>query len=347
MKPSVSDFGRIEERPISLFTLSNSSGMKVKIMDYGATITSIQVPDRQGELLEVACGFDRLEGYFSEAYQANAPYFGSTVGRYCSHIKNAKFTLNGKQFQLATNAGNNNLHGGKKGFDKRIWDAKVLDLPEVSAVEMQLLSKDMEEGFPGNVAVSVTFSLNEKNELLIIYQAQTDAETPFAITNHTYFNLSGFTSNILGHTARIAAGRRMVMDETGAVTGCVIDLENQPDNLMREKIIGDVQQAMGDGFEHYYVFDKPVFKMGKVAEFFCAETGIGLEVASDELGMLFYTGKYTCDSLKRENGLAFGKFRGFCCETHRFPNGPNLPNTPGTILKPGEKFTSNTKFSFK
>ncbi|MBN3581031.1 galactose mutarotase [Algoriphagus aestuarii] len=347
MKPIVNDFGRLEDESISIYTLSNSSGMQVKIMNYGATITSIRVPNRSGELLEVACGFDSFDGYFSEAYQANAPYFGSTVGRYCSHIKNASFTLKDKQYKLAANAGKNNLHGGKIGFDKKVWKASILDLPNLSAVEMRLKSQDMEEGFPGNVEVLVIFSLNEVNELTINYEAITDSETPFAVTNHTYFNLSGFSSNILGHTARIASGRRLVMDETGAVTGSVIDLENQPDNLIKSKIIGDVQQAIGDGFEHYYVFDKPAFKMERVAEFTCAETGIGLEVATDELGMLFYTGKYTCDSLKRENGLSYGKFRGFCCETHRFPNGPNLPNSPGTFLKPDEKFKSCTKFSFK
>ncbi|MBN7813378.1 galactose mutarotase [Algoriphagus sp. H41] len=345
MKTTRSDFGQVEGSPIGLFTLCNSNGMEVKVMDYGATITSIQVPDRSGRLLEVACGFDSLEGYFSKNYRANAPYFGCTVGRYCSHIKDGHFTLNGRRYDLAKNAGGNNLHGGEVGFDKRVWIGSIPN-PEAAEVLMTLESRDMEEGFPGNVSVNVTFSLSVDNTLSIRYEAKSDAETPLALTNHTYFNLSGFSSNILGHSARIAASRRLVMDKTGAVTGAVIDLECQPDNLWDCKVIGEAQQAIGDGFEHYYVFDKPAFQMAEVAEFGCAETGIGLKVATDELGMLFYTGKYTSDSLMRENGLQYGKFRGFCCETHRFPNGPNLPNSPGTILKPGHVFRSATTFSF-
>ncbi|GAA0881167.1 galactose mutarotase [Algoriphagus jejuensis] len=345
MKTSRSDFGKVGDASIGLFTLSNSKGMRVKVMDYGATITSITVPDRSGNLLEIACGFDTLEGYFSENYKANSPYFGCTVGRYCSHIKDGRFTLKGREYSLAKNGGGNNLHGGAVGFDKKVWTAKVPD-PEAAEVVMSLLSQDMEEGFPGNVEVSVVFSLSENNELSIRYEATTDAETPLALTNHTYFNLSGFAANILGHSAQIAASRRLVMDKTGAVTGAVIDLESQPDNLWNAKIIGDVQQAIGDGFEHYYVFDKPAFQMAEVAEFRCVESGISMKVATDELGMLFYTGKYTCDSLRREDGLQYGKFRGFCCETHRFPNGPNLPNSPGTLLKPGQVFRSATRFSF-
>ena len=346
MKPTETDFGRIGDATIMLFTLSNSNGMQVKIMNYGATITSVKVPDRERNLTEVACGFDTLEGYFSDNYKANSPYFGATIGRYCSHIKDAKFSLNGKDYQLAVNGGGNNLHGGMVGFDKKIWTAKVVEDSPNSSLEMSLLSEDMEEGFPGNVEVKVFFSLNESNELSISYQAKTDAPTPLALTNHTYFNLSGFQNNILGHSAQIAASRRLAMDATGAVTGYVIDLEKQPDNLSQAKIIADVHQEMNDGFEHYYVFDKPVFKFEKVAEITCAETGISLDITTDEPGMLFYTGKYTCDSLHRESGHAFGKFRGFCCETHRFPNGPNLPGLAGTILKPGEMFNSMTKYSF-
>ena len=346
-KTTKSSFGTIQGKGIDLYTLRNDHGVEVKISTFGATITSIVVPDQTGELEDIVCGFDKLERYFSDAYIANAPYFGCTVGRYCSQIKNSRFSLNGAEYTLAANCGDNNLHGGVQGFDKKIWEARVMDTAEVSGVSMSVLSTDREEGFPGNVEVVVNFTLNKQNELSIQYTATPDQDTPLALTNHTYFNLSGFRSSIEDHTVMIAAGKKLAMDETGAAPGDMVDLNQQPDDLRSAQKIGEVHQNMKDGFEHYYIFDKDNFDLESVARFACEESGRGLEVLTSEPGMLFYTGKYTSDSLARENGQQFGKYRGFCCETHRYPNGPNMDHAPGAITKAGEVFRSTTVFRFQ
>ena len=344
MKVIKSDFGVIEDKKVALFTLKNTKGMVVKITNYGATITSIQLPDAQGELKEIVCGFDSLEGYFSEAYKNNSPYFGATVGRYCSQIKDAKFSLNGKTYDLAANCGPNNLHGGVIGFDKRIWSVTTKDA-DAASITMSLQSNAMEEGFPGNVKLSVSFTLTDHNELKIQYLATPDEDTPLSLTNHTYFNLSGFSESIENHTAQVHTNKRLALDETGAATGKIINVEGQPDDLREEKRIGAVHEAINDGFEHFYVFDEEE-ALKKVASIADSQKLVRLDVYSTEPCMLLYTGKYTSDDLKRENGIQYGKYRGFCCETHRYPNGPNIEGSPKSITKAGENFTSTTVFKF-
>ncbi|MDO6492722.1 MULTISPECIES: aldose epimerase family protein [unclassified Cellulophaga] len=343
MKPIQSNFGLIDDKKVDLYTLKNANGMVVKITNYGATITSIQIPNKKGDLVEIACGFDTLDGYFSDDYKENAPYFGSTVGRYCSQIKDANFTLNGKQYQLEKNCGPNNLHGGTVGFDKRLWS---LDSTNENLVKLTLISKDLEEGFPGNVTVSVTFSLTENNELTINYNAITDADTPLSLTNHTYFNLSGFNTSIENHTAQVFTNKRLKLDNTGAATGEIVDVSNAVDDLRNPKKIADAHNAMNDGFEHFYVFDNTGETVTKVATVANENEQLSLDVFTTEPCMLLYTGKYTANNLKRENGLKYGKYRGFCCETHRYPNGPNIKNSPKSITKAGENFKSTTVFKF-
>jgi aldose 1-epimerase len=341
MATSKSAFGKYQNQDIQLYTLSNSNGMEVKITNYGATITSLIVPNKNGALQNIACGFDTIEGYFSEAYKGNSPYFGCTVGRYCSQIKDSKFTLNGKTYQLADNCGDNNLHGGVVGFDKKVWKAEILDN---SSIKMTLKSKDLEEGFPGNVDVSVIFSLNDNNELSIDYSAIPDADTPLSLTNHTYFNLSGFSETVENHIAKVNTDKRLEMDDTGASTGNIVNLEGKADDLRTGKRIGDVHKAMGDGFEHFYVFDNPNEDLKHVASITSEKGGLTLDVSTTEPCMLLYTGKYTSDELARENGEQYGKYRGFCCETHRYQNGPNIPDSPKSITKAGETFKSKTVF---
>lgn len=346
MKTTAAHFGELEGKEVLLYTLENDNGMSVKISNYGATITSIEVPDKNGKLSEIVCGFDTFESYFSADYQANAPYFGGTVGRYCSQIKDAKYTLKGKEYELAKIVGDNNLHGGKVGFDKKIWNVKSYE-ENFSQIEMTLRSEHFEEGFPGNVDVTVTFTLTNENEIRIDYQATTDADTPFTMTNHTYFNLSGFSENVEGHTVQIHSGKKQVWDETGAATGENISVANAADDLRSSKVIGEVHKALGDGFEHFYLFEEKGFDLDKVAEIYEPTSGRTLGISTTEPGMLFYTGKYTSDALKRESGLQYGKYRGFCCETHRYPNGPNIPGAPKSILKKGEIYNSKTIFKFK
>lgn len=345
MKTSVEHFGTIEDNDIQLVTLTNDHGVEIKISNYGATITSIKVPDKEGNIDEIVCGFDDLDSYFSPAYTSNAPYFGGTVGRYCSQIKDSKFTLEGVDYQLNKIVGNNNLHGGKKGFDKKIWTVDIYD-ENKALVTMKLESGHLEEGFPGNVVVWVTFAISNTNELQIDYIATTDQNTPFTITNHSYFNLSGFKDDVLQHTVKIASDKKQIWDDTGAATGNNISVLGKPDDLRTPKKIGDVHDAMRDGFEHYYLFDEKGFELGKVAEITEENSGRSLEVYTTEPGMLFYTGKYTSDELKRETGLQYGKFRGLCLETHRYPNGPNITNAPKSILDKDETYRSTTIFKF-
>ena len=346
MKVSQSIFGTFIDQETHLFTLENNNGMLVKITNYGATVTSIIVPNSKGELENIACGFDTLEGYFGEEYKANSPYFGGTIGRYCSQIKDAKFTLNGKEYQLAANCGDNNLHGGVVGFDKRVWNAEVVDNNNEPSVKMTLSSKDLEEGYPGNVEVSVQFTLTANNELKIDYNATPDQDTPLALTNHTYFNLNAFSSTVEDHIVQVNTSKRQAMDETGAGTGEIVNIEGEADDLRKGKKIGDVHNEINDGFEHFYIFDNTNSDLQEVASIKSKESGRSLTVTTTELCMLFYTGKYTSDDIKRENGEQYGKFRGFCCETHRYQNGPNIEGSPKTITKAGEEFKSTTIFKF-
>ena len=346
MKILTRPFGSINEVAVDAYILENSNGLKVTITNYGATITSIQVPDKDGNVEEIVCGFDTLDGYFSEAYLANAPYFGGTVGRYCSQIKDAQFILDGQEYQLAKMVGENNLHGGLVGFDKRIWEVELYN-PEEAAIAMRLVSQHLEEGFPGNVEVKVTFSLTEANAIQIAYHATTDQDTPFTITNHSYFNLSGFKETVENHAVRVASEKRQVWDESGAATGENQSIAGQPDDLREPKSIGDVHAAMNDGFEHFYLFEEKGFDLAEVAEIHEETSGRSLKISTTEPGMLFYTGKYTSDELQRESGLQYGKFRGFCCETHRYPNGPNFPDSPKSILRKDETYESTTIFQFE
>lgn len=337
-----SNFGKINNEAIELFTLQNANGVQVTISTYGATITSILVPNKSGELKNIACGFDTLDGYFSESYVNNSPYFGGTIGRYCSQIKDANFQLNGTKYDLAANCGANNLHGGKQGFDKKVWNAEIL--VGGSAVKMSLLSTHLEEGYPGDVAVSVTFALTDSNELRIDYSGVPTEDTPLSLTNHTYFNLSKFADTVENHTAQVNTNKRLQLDETGAATGVIVDVTGAADDLRAGKRIGAVHEQMNDGFEHFYVFDNPKAELNHVAAITNETKDLSLDVYSTEPCMLLYTGKYTSDDIKRENGEQYGKYRGFCCETHRYPNGPNIADSPNSITKAGEEYKSTTVF---
>lgn len=342
MSVNISDYGELGGISIKLYTLKNDNGVEIKIINYGATVTSIKVPDSNGKIENIACGFDTLDGYFGKEYVENAPYFGGTIGRYCSQIKDSKFTLNGKEYHLSKNCGENNLHGGNVGFDKKVWQGEAFD----NAVKMSLFSKDLEEGFPGNIQVSVTFTLTSDNELKIDYQATPDQDTPISLTNHTYFNLNAFSANVENHNVKVNTNKRHEMDDSGAATGKIVVIDGAIDDLTKGKVIGDVHTAMNDGFEHFYIFDNKDFKLQEVAQIKSAESGRTLKVLSTEPCMLLYTGKYTSDAIKRENGEQYGKYRGFCCETHRYQNGPNIENSPKSITKAGEEFKSTTIFKF-
>lgn len=338
-------FGTYQGQDIEEYVVTNNNGLVVKVTNYGATITSIIVPGDKGDC-NLVCGFDALEGYFSEAYKNNAPYFGCTVGRYASRVKDGKFSLDGKEYTLAVNDGPNHLHGGLTGFDKKIWTARPIQNESEAGITMSLKSPHMEEGYPGNVEVKVTFKLNDKNELSMAYEGTTDRPTPLSLTNHTYFNLSGFKHTIENHKATIFSNRHLLPDETNVPLGQVEDLAGTAADLRQGKLFRDAFAGLETGFEHYFLFDKEFGRRTPVAEFEDVDSGRTLEIESTEPGMLFYTGYFTSPKLKRENGDQFGKFRGFCCETHRYPNGPNIPGSPGSITRPNEKYTSQTIYRF-
>ncbi len=336
-------FGRLDDRQIDLYTLENDNGMSVKITNYGGTVTSIVVPDRDGQPSDIACGFDTLEGYFSNAYRANSPYFGCLVGRYAGRIKDGKFTIGDRQYQVATNDSPNHLHGGVKGYDKCVWDvAGTVEEANAVALKLSLNSDDGDESFPGTVQVAVEYRLTGDNELRIRYQAETDQATPLSLTNHTYFNLNGFQEKIMDHVVQISSDRYLVPDETNVPVGEEATVAGSVCDFNCPQRIGDAFGELPMGFEHYYAFSKPVGSLGKVAEVTEATSGRKLEVFSSEPGALLYTGRYTSDDLRRESGAQFGQFRGFCIETSKYPNGPNIPGAPSSVLEPGATYDETT-----
>ncbi|PWJ58028.1 aldose 1-epimerase [Dyadobacter jejuensis] len=345
MKVSSSSFGEVDGQTISIFKLQNDQGMVVSITNYGATITSLVVPDATGQLADVVCGFDKLEDYFSEDYLNNAPYFGCTVGRYAGRIKDGEYTINGQVYKGCQNNGSNHLHGGKLGFDKKVWEPKLVD--SGTGVEMRLSSPAGEEGYPGEVDITVTFTLTQDNQLKIRYQGTTDRETPLSLTNHSYFNLSGFEADITGHVAQVDSEYYLLPDATNVPVGERASVEGTPADLRNGVALGTCFVDMPTGFEHYYVFRHRLGVLSPVARFADPISGRTLEVSTTEPGMLFYTGYYTADSLKRnEGGPQFGRFKAFCCETSRYPNGPNIADAPGSTTKPAEVYSSETIFRF-
>ena len=315
--------------------------MEVKVSTYGATITSISVPTLDGRD-ELVAGFDKLDSYFSKAYVENAPYFGGTVGRVASIIKDASFKLNGKKHELTANAGTDQLHGGPDAFDKKIWKAEETS----QGLEMSLFSPNGENGFPGNLDVKVIFNLTEENALSIKYEAETDQDTPISLTNHSYFNLNGFKETVANHTAMIKSSQALETDADFAPIGEVKSIEKDVTNLQKAKMLGEVFEKVDTGILQYYIFDNKSSKLESVASFEDTVSGRKLEIMTTEPGMLLYTGYFTSNELRRENGLQYGSLRAFCCETSRCPNGVNDDKLPGTITKAGEGYRSETVFKF-
>ena len=347
MKISQSPFGQIQGRDVDLFTMENDQGMTVKITNYGGIVTSIVIPDRNGQRSDIVCGFDTLDGYLSDAYKRNSPYFGCIVGGYAGRIKDGTFAVDGKASRVATNDGPNHLHGGIVGFDKQIWDGECLQGPDTCVLKLSLVSPDGDEGYPGTLEVTVEYRLTQTNELRIRYQAQTDKATPLALTNHTYFNLNSFADKILDHAAQITSDRYLLPDDTNVPVGQEQAVKGTACDFNAAKPIGDAFRELPNGFEHYYVFSKAPEACEKVAVFSEPTRGRTLEVETTEPGMLFYTGFYTSDDLQREDGTAFGQFKAFCCETAKYPNGPNIDGAPTSILEPGQAYDETTVFRLK
>lgn len=341
-----SQFGTFEQQPVQLFTLSNNNGMTIKVTNYGATVTSILMPDAKGNVSNIVAGFDTFSGYFSEEYIKNSPFFGGIIGRYTSFIKNSEFTLDGKVYKLANNANPHHIHGGKKGFDKRLWQVvKQQKNEKMVSLTLSLMSPDGEEAYPGNVEVSVEYVLTNNNELKINYQGKTDKRTPLSLTNHTYFNLSGFKDDALGHNVQLLSKAYLTPDDVGMHDGKLTQVHGATD-FNQLKPLRSAFKELPQGFEHFYVFDNKDQSLDKIAYIEEPKSGRSMEVFTTEPSTLFYTGRYTSDKLQREDGTRFGKFRAFCIETSKYPNGPNIPNSPRTILNPGELYAETTVYKF-
>ncbi len=309
-------------------------------MDYGATVTSILIPNSDGTKDNVVCGFNTLNGYFSDEYKANAPFFGSTVGRYCSTIKDAKYD----DVVLTANCDTHNLHGGTVGFDKRMWSLVSSD---DKALTFSLVSEDGDQGYPGRADIEVTIELTDNNALSFSYKATSSKRTPFTMTNHSYFNLSAFKESIESHSVQVDSLVKIPLLSEGTYDENCVSVKDEVDNLTTPKLIGDVHKLMGNGFENYYLYEGGMQNVPrKVASFSYEPLNRSVDVLTTEYGGLFYTGIYTSDKLQRESGEKYGKFRGLCFETHRVPNGPNLAGSPDVMLEEGETFKSQTIFKF-
>lgn len=340
-------FGKTSDgTPVDLFTLTNAKGMVVRITNYGGIITEIHVPDREGRLADVALGFDKLEGYLG-----NHPYFGAIVGRYANRIAKGRFSLDGESYRLATNDGQNHLHGGVKGFDKKVWKAKPAFNPDQASLELSLESPDGEEGYPGNLSVVVLYTLNNDNELRIDYTATTDKPTPVNLTSHSYFNLAGEGSgDVLGHEVVLEADSYTPVDTTLIPTGEILPVSGTVFDFTRPQTIGSriaqVPGAPPGGYDHNFVLRNGGTTMRTAARVVEPDSGRVLEVSTIEPGLQFYTGNFLDGTIVGKSGKAYEKHAGFCLETQHFPDSPNHPNFPSTILRPGETYRTTTIYRF-
>ncbi|RIJ43173.1 galactose mutarotase [Pontibacter oryzae] len=326
---------------ISLYTLTNKNGLIVKVSNYGAIVNSIITPDKNGEMGDVVLGFDDVSGYIP-----NDPHIGGVVGRFANRIAKGKFTLDGQEYTLATNNAPNHLHGGNIGFDRVVWQAE--EMPEENAIKLTYVSKDMEEGYPGNLTATVIYTLTEDNGLQIDYTATTDKATPVNLTNHSYFNLSaGKVNTISDHIIQINADKYTAVDETLIPTGELASVKGSNLDLTQAQPIGKfLNQVPGGGYDHNYVVNGTAGEMNKAAEVYEPTSGRVLEVYTTQPGIQFYTSNFLDGTLTGKNGNKYTKHYAFCLETQHFPDSPNQENFPSTILKPGETYKESTTYKF-
>ena len=340
-------FGKTADgQPVELYTLTNMNGIEVRAITYGGIITSLKVPDRSGRVDDVVLGFDTLEGYIRDH-----PYFGAIVGRYANRIAKGRFTLEGRTYTLATNNGPNHLHGGKKGFDKAVWNAAPV--PGQSAVAFTRLSPDGEEGYPGNLTVRVTYTLTDKHELAVDYHATTDKATPVNLSHHSYFNLAGDgAGDILRHELTINADRYTPVDAALIPTGAIAPVQGTPFDFRKPTVIGaridqpNEQLKHGKGYDHNWVLTGRGARLQPAARLSDPASGRTLDIATTEPGMQFYSGNFLDGTLTGKAGHVYTQRAGLCLETQHFPDSPNQPKFPSTILKPGEEYRSKTVFTF-
>lgn len=332
------------------YTLSNGT-MEVRIITYGGVITRVHVPDRKGQQANVVLGFEKLENYLSDS-----PYFGCITGRYANRIANAKFTLNGAEYKVSANDGTGSLHGGFKGFDKKVWKAKEIKTDKEIGIELSYLSPDGEEGFPGNLTTTVTYTLNANNELSMNYKATTDKPTVLTLTNHSYFNLAGEGSgDIFDHELMLNADHYTPVDSAAITRGEIAKVEGTPFDFRASQRIGErirsnhQQMVYGRGYDHNWVLNRKNPRDGEMmlaARLLEPTSGRVLEVLTTEPGIQFYSGNFVNGTLVGTSGKTYRQSDGLCLETQHYPDSPNQPNFPSTVLNPGETYNTTTVFRF-
>lgn len=343
---SVEPYGTLQDgREVSLYTLRNDKGATMKVINYGGIITSFVMPDKQGTPVDVVLGFDSLQ-----AYEKRNPFFGALVGRYGNRIGGGKFTLDGKEYDLVKNNNGNHLHGGTKGFDKVIWRIEEMPSTDGAAIRLSYLSKDMEEGYPGNLDVKVIYTLTNDNTVKFDYEATTDKKTIVNLTQHTYFNLNGGKGDILDHLMMINADKFVPVNEGLIPVGELRPVDNTPMDFRKPTRIGerinadDEQIRFGRGYDHTWVLNGDGLKL--TAEVYSPMSGIQMTVHTTEPGVQFYTGNFLDGSLTGKNNVVYHQRTGFCLETQHFPDSPNQKTFPSVVLNPGEKYATTTTYKF-
>jgi aldose 1-epimerase len=347
--PKREDFGRTRDgQAVEIYTLKNARGAEARIATYGGVVVSLKVPDRRGQFEDVVLGFDDIEGY-----QKTTTYIGALVGRYANRIARGRFTLNGTEYTLATNNGENHLHGGIRGFDKVVWTARPVAVRNGQALELTYLSKDGEEGYPGNLNMRVVYTLTDLNELKCDYYATTDKDTVVNLTQHSYFNLAGQgNGDILGHLLMINAARFTPTDAGAIPTGELRAVRGTPFDFTRATAIGarieqdEEQLKLGKGYDHNFVVNGRVGTLRLAARASEPTTGRVMEVWTTEPGVQLYTGNYLDGSDTGKGGKLYQRRYGFCLETQHYPDSPNHPKFPSTVLRKGARFRSTTVYKF-
>ncbi|MCX7974689.1 MAG: galactose mutarotase [Candidatus Aminicenantes bacterium] len=332
---------------IEAYLLTNPNGFKAKVITYGATLVSLEVPDRQGRLADIVLGHKNLEGYLK---RETNPYFGGTIGRYANRIARGLFILDGVEYHLATNDGRNHLHGGLKGFDQVVWQAEPIEEEAAVGVKFKYLSPDGEEGYPGNLDCTVIYRLTAANELRIDYEATTDKPTPVNLTHHSYFNLAGEgEGTILEHELMINADYYTPVDSELIPTGEIAPVKGTPFDFTKPKVIGlEINQVPG-GYDHNFVLKTSTDPLRLACELYEPKSGRLMTIFTTEPGLQFYSGNFLDGSIIGKSGRPYLKHAGLCLETQHFPDSPNRPIFPSTILRPGQKYQSTTihRFSIK
>ncbi len=342
-------FGKTADgQEIDLYTLTNKSGMEATIITYGGIVVTLKTPDRAGKLDDVVLGFDKLDGYLKDTN-----HFGALIGRYGNRIGKASFTLDGVLYKLPANNGPNTLHGGPKGFDRVVWKGRDVSDAQSQRLELTYLSKDGEEGFPGNLSVTVVYTLTNNNELRIDYSATTDKDTVVNLTNHSYFNLAGQgEGDILGHELTLFADKFTPSDKGLIPTGELRSVEGTPFDFRKPVAIGarigqnDEQLKFGGGYDHNFVLTSGGGALAPAARVYEPKSGRVMEVLTTEPGIQFYTGNFLDGTVSGKGGRAYPKRSGLCLETQHFPDSPNHPQFPSTVLRPGGRYQTTTVYRF-